>query len=56
MTVRKIATGKWLCECYPGGRTGRRIRKQFATKSEIFSQKSGAKVQPLSRLIWNRTI
>lgn len=45
MTVRKIATGKWLCECYAGGRTGRRIRKQFATKS----LKSGAKAQPLSR-------
>ena len=24
----------WLCECYPNGRTGKRIRKKFATKGE----------------------
>ncbi|MEG7416158.1 site-specific integrase [Serratia marcescens] len=34
MTIRKLASGKWLCECYPNGRTGRRVRKQFATKGE----------------------
>lgn len=34
MTIRKLATGKWLCECYPNGRTGKRVRKQFATKGE----------------------
>ena len=22
MAVRKLTTGKWLCECYPAGRSG----------------------------------
>ncbi|GKW02760.1 hypothetical protein PEC301877_15750 [Pectobacterium carotovorum subsp. carotovorum] len=30
MAVRKQASGKWLCECYPHGHEG----KQFATKGE----------------------
>lgn len=34
MTVRKLETGKWLCECYPNGRTGKRVRRQFSTKGE----------------------
>ncbi len=34
MAVRKLTTGKWICECYPAGRSGRRVRKQFATKGE----------------------
>ncbi|MCP2230173.1 site-specific integrase [Erwinia aphidicola] len=34
MTVRKLPSGKWICECYPGGRDGKRLRKQFATKGE----------------------
>ena len=34
MTVRKLPSGKWICECYPGGRDGKRVRKQFATKGE----------------------
>ncbi|PPE57058.1 integrase [Pectobacterium brasiliense] len=34
MAVRKQASGKWLCECYPHGREGKRVRKQFATKGE----------------------
>ncbi len=37
MSVRKITSGKWLCECYPYGASGKRIRKQFATKSEALS-------------------
>lgn len=37
MTVRKLPSGKWLCECYPYGATGKRIRKQFATKGEALS-------------------
>lgn len=37
MTVRKLPTGKWICECYPYGATGKRIRKQFATKGEALS-------------------
>jgi hypothetical protein len=32
MTIRKQPNGKWLCECYPNGRDGKRVRKQFATK------------------------
>lgn len=34
MSVRKLTTGKWLCECYPSGREKRRIRKSFPTKGE----------------------
>lgn len=34
MTVRKLNTGKWLCECYPQGRDKRRIRKSFPIKGE----------------------
>lgn len=37
MTVRKLPSGKWICECYPNGRDGRRVRKQFATKGEALS-------------------
>lgn len=25
MAVRKISTGKWICECYPTGRAGNQI-------------------------------
>lgn len=32
MAVRKLDTGKWLCECYPAGRNGRRVRKQSPPK------------------------
>lgn len=34
MTVRKLPSGKWLCQCFPYGRDGKRIRRQFATKGE----------------------
>ncbi|WLI76935.1 site-specific integrase [Kosakonia sp. H02] len=34
MTVSKQKNGKWLCELYPQGREGRRIRRQFHTKGE----------------------
>ncbi|WP_323343648.1 phage integrase [Enterobacter mori] len=37
MAVRKLDTGKWICECYPAGRSGRRVRKQFATKGEALA-------------------
>ena len=37
MTIRKLTSGKWLCECYPSGRDGRRVRKQFATKGEAIA-------------------
>ncbi|WP_229381183.1 phage integrase [Shewanella psychropiezotolerans] len=37
MSIRNLKndTNKpWLCECYPHGRHGKRIRKKFATKGE----------------------
>ena len=37
MTIRKQPNGKWLCECYPSGRDGKRVRKQFATKGEAIA-------------------
>ncbi len=37
MSVRKSNTGKWVCECYPTGRSGRRVRRQFATKGEALA-------------------
>lgn len=37
MAVHRQSTGKWLCECYPAGREGRRVRKQFATKGEALA-------------------
>jgi len=37
VAVRKLTTGTWICECYPAGRTGRRVRKQFATKGEALA-------------------
>ncbi|ELN91572.1 Integrase [Salmonella enterica subsp. enterica serovar Enteritidis str. 22558] len=40
MTVRKQPNGKWLCECYPNGRNGKRVRKQFATKGEAIAFES----------------
>ena len=37
MAIRKLPTGKWLCEFYPTGRDGKRVRKQFSTKGEAVS-------------------
>ena len=37
MAVRKLPSGKWICECYPNGRNGARVRKQFATRGEALS-------------------
>lgn len=34
MAIRKLNTGKWLCEMYASGQTRKRIRKQFSTKGE----------------------
>ena len=37
MSIRNLKDGSknpWLCECYPTGRNGKRIRKKFATKGE----------------------
>jgi integrase len=40
MSVRNLKDGNkkpWLCECYPQGRNGKRIRKRFATKGEALA-------------------
>lgn len=34
MAIRKLSTGKWLCECYLNGRDGKRVRRQFKTRAE----------------------
>ena len=37
MSIRNLKDGSnkpWLCECYPAGRHGKRVRKKFATKGE----------------------
>lgn len=37
MTIRNLKDNSkkpWLCECYPQGHAGKRIRKKFATKGE----------------------
>ncbi len=37
MSIRNLKDGSkkpWLCECYPSGRSGKRVRKRFATKGE----------------------
>ncbi|MBS1206419.1 MAG: recombinase [Proteobacteria bacterium] len=43
MTVSKQKNGKWLCELYPQGREGRRIRRQFNTKGEAEAFESWTK-------------
>ena len=40
MTIRKLDDGKknpWLCDVYPNGRSGKRVRKRFATKGEALA-------------------
>lgn len=37
MTVRKNPAGGWICELYPNGAKGKRIRKKFATKGEALA-------------------
>ena len=37
MTVRKNPDGGWICELYPNGAKGKRIRKKFATKGEALA-------------------
>ncbi|MCK7104280.1 tyrosine-type recombinase/integrase [Enterobacter cloacae] len=39
MAVRKNPAGGWLCEIYPNGAKGKRIRKKFATKGEALAFK-----------------
>lgn len=37
MAIRKNPTGGWVCELYPNGAKGKRIRKKFATKGEALA-------------------
>ncbi|AKR78038.1 MULTISPECIES: phage integrase [Edwardsiella] len=37
MTIRRLASGKWLCQCFPYGRDGQRIRRQFTTRGEALA-------------------
>ncbi|OEE40934.1 hypothetical protein A1QS_13805 [Vibrio ordalii FS-238] len=40
MSIRNLKDGHkkpWLCERYPQGRSGKRIRKRFATKGEALA-------------------
>jgi integrase len=37
MAVRKNPAGGWICELYPNGAKGKRIRKKFATKGEALA-------------------
>ncbi|QOL13267.1 phage integrase [Dickeya dianthicola] len=37
MAVRKNPDGGWICELYPNGAKGKRIRKKFATKGEALA-------------------
>lgn len=48
MAVRKLPTGKWLSETYPEGRTGKRVRKQFASKGEALSYERQLKFAGIS--------
>ncbi|WFQ80893.1 tyrosine-type recombinase/integrase [Xenorhabdus sp. SF857] len=37
MAVSKLSNGKWQCQCFPDGRNGRRVRRQFITKGEAMA-------------------
>lgn len=37
MAIRKNPGGGWICELYPNGASGKRIRKKFATKGEALA-------------------
>lgn len=37
MTIRKDTKGGWICELYPNGAKGKRIRRKFATKGEALA-------------------
>lgn len=45
MAISKQPDGKWLVQCFPNGRNGRRIRKQFATKGEAIAYERYIKEQ-----------
>ncbi|NRN27093.1 phage integrase [Photorhabdus heterorhabditis] len=37
MAISKLPNGKWLCQCFPDGRNGRRVRRIFTTKGEAMA-------------------
>lgn len=37
MTVKKQPDGRWLVQCFPNGREGKRVRKLFTTKGEAIA-------------------
>ncbi|HEQ1858104.1 TPA: tyrosine-type recombinase/integrase [Providencia alcalifaciens] len=37
MTVKKQPDGRWLAQCFPNGRDGKRVRKIFTTKGEAIA-------------------
>ncbi|MGV2470197.1 site-specific integrase, partial [Bacillus subtilis] len=37
MTIKKQADGRWLVQCIPNGRNGKRVRKLFTTKGEAIA-------------------
>jgi len=37
MSIRRLNTGLWVCECYPARRSERHVRKQFTTKGEALA-------------------
>lgn len=45
MAISKQPDGRWLVQCFPNGRNGRRIRKQFATKGEAIAYERYIKEQ-----------
>ncbi|GKV90043.1 tyrosine-type recombinase/integrase [Pectobacterium carotovorum] len=46
MAVRKHQDGGWICEIYPNGSKGKRIRKKFATKGEAIAFEQYAAQNP----------
>lgn len=49
MTIKKQPSGHWLCEVYPWGREGRRIRKKFTTKSEALAFENHVKNEAIEK-------
>lgn len=45
MSISKQKNNSWLVQCFPNGRNGRRIRKQFATKGEAIAYERYIKEQ-----------
>lgn len=52
--IKKLANG-WLVDIQPGGRSGKRIRKQFETKAEATRFETHVKGKHLESKEWNPT-